>query len=169
MKTEGQLKLQAYLDGELSPGEVREVENILKHDKDAGDLLLELRQTAAALRGNELSVKTPETREFYWSQIERRISAEALREKRPSTRTPVFGLRQLLASFAGVAAVFAFIAVTGHRLPTAASALADEVEAVGDQETVTFHDHAANMTVVWVQGRSTSFTPTAIDDTVQPE
>ena len=170
MKFELQLKLQAYLDRELAAPEIGEVEELIQTDPAARDLLLELRHTQEALKGNEVAAKLPATREFFWSQIERRIQAEARIHERTSRRPTFFGWRQVLASFAGVAAVFTFIAVTSHRLPIPnGGPLADEVETVGDQEAVTFHNQAANMTVVWVQARPNSFTPTDIESTLPPE
>src|SRR5689334_12270401 len=73
MNHESQLKLQAYLDGELSAWQSRRVAAWLAQDAEARMLLAELRNTAAALPGNELEVKLPESREFYWGKIESRI------------------------------------------------------------------------------------------------
>ena len=73
MRLDDQLKLQAYLDGELSHGERRTVESWLAADQEAQALLAELRATKTALIGNEPDVHAPESREFYWSKIERGI------------------------------------------------------------------------------------------------
>ena len=53
MKPELELKLQAYLDGELSAREAREVEAAIANDAAAQGLLGELRTTTAVLRENE--------------------------------------------------------------------------------------------------------------------
>ena len=62
MKQELQLKLQAYLDGELPEGEAREVAGLLAQDAEARALLAELKNTRAALAGFEADIKLPESR-----------------------------------------------------------------------------------------------------------
>ena len=69
-----QLKLQAHFDGELPEPEARAVANWLARDREAVALLAELRNTRKALKGFESDIKLPETREFYWSKIEREIA-----------------------------------------------------------------------------------------------
>jgi len=73
MNEEFQLKLQAYLDGELSKKETREVETWLASDKEAQLLLAELKTTNRALSIFEQELKLPESREFFWSKIQREI------------------------------------------------------------------------------------------------
>ena len=53
MEHEVQLKLQAYLDGELSEAEAREIGNLLAKDREAVALQNELRNTRQALAGFE--------------------------------------------------------------------------------------------------------------------
>src|SRR5690348_12516230 len=77
MTLESQLKLQAYLDGELSSGEVRHVESWLADDGEARELLAELRNTKIALSTYEMDVQLPESREFYWQKIENEIQRQA--------------------------------------------------------------------------------------------
>ena len=77
MDYEAQLKLQAYLDGELPEKEAREVANWLARDREAVALFAELRNTRQALVGLEVGVELPETREFFWSKIEREIRRQA--------------------------------------------------------------------------------------------
>ena len=73
MKMDAQLKLQAYLDGELPSVEAVEVAEWLARDAGARDLFAELTCTRNAVRGNEAGVTLPESREFYWSKIQREI------------------------------------------------------------------------------------------------
>src|SRR2546425_6017069 len=73
MDYNSQLKLQAYLDGELPEAEARAVANWLAQDREAVALLGELRNTRQALVGLEVGVTLPESREFFWSKIERDI------------------------------------------------------------------------------------------------
>src|SRR5262249_32066473 len=81
MDYEAQLKLQAHLDGELPDAEAREVSNLLARDREAVALYGELRNTRQALVGHEVGVSLPESREFFWSKIER----ELRRLERPET------------------------------------------------------------------------------------
>ena len=73
---ETELKLQAYLDGELSPGEAKAVEDLTNRDADAWALFEELKLTKSLLAENELEVRLPESRGFYWSKIQRQIERE---------------------------------------------------------------------------------------------
>ena len=73
---ETELKLQAYLDGELSSGEAKAVEDLSTHDADARALFEELKLTKSVLAENELEVRLPESRGFYWSKIQRQIERE---------------------------------------------------------------------------------------------
>src|SRR5438045_3337750 len=76
MDYDAQLKLQSYLDGELPEAQAREVANWLAQDREAVALLGELRNTRQALVGVEIGIELPESREFFWSKIERDIQRE---------------------------------------------------------------------------------------------
>ena len=73
MDYEKQLKLQAFLDEELSETEAREVASWLAQDQEAALLLGELRNTRQAVSRFESGIRLPESREFYWSKIKREI------------------------------------------------------------------------------------------------
>src|SRR5438094_10004730 len=90
MDLDAQLKLQAFLDGELPDAEARVVANWLAQDQEAVALLAELRQTRQSLAGFEAGVRLPESREFFWSKIEREIE----RQEEPA---PAVERRSLLA------------------------------------------------------------------------
>src|SRR5436309_1543274 len=66
-----QLKLQAYLDGELSGREMRKVEAQMARDAQAQALSGEMQMVKSALSSFEAEVKLPESREFFWSRIQR--------------------------------------------------------------------------------------------------
>src|SRR6266702_2258506 len=80
MDYDAQLKLQAYLDGELPEAEARAVATWLARDREAVALLAELRATRKALAGFEAGIRLPESGEFFWSKIQRAISALELAE-----------------------------------------------------------------------------------------
>jgi anti-sigma factor RsiW len=73
MTNEQQLKLQAFLDGELPEREAREILAWTQRDSAAADLLAELKNTRAAMAKSEPHLSLPESREFFWSKIEREI------------------------------------------------------------------------------------------------
>ena len=75
MKLEAQLKLQAHLDGELSSWQARAVARWVARDPEAQDLLARLQAAKNLLAGQELDRPLPVSREFYWAQIERRLTA----------------------------------------------------------------------------------------------
>src|SRR4029078_8751113 len=106
MNSDTQLKIQAYLDNELSPGEARKIAAMLSSDRDLQEVNGELRATKESLRANEPEVKLGDSREFYWSQIQRRI---ATAEREPAPRAPRALWNRLLAPLAGTAALFALL------------------------------------------------------------
>jgi anti-sigma factor RsiW len=112
MNEQEQLKLQAYLDGELTSRERDEVAGLLDARADGRELLVELQHTRAALRGGELERRLDCSREFYWNRIEREISA-AVQE--PAT-PPVVGwlgwLRRHVAQAVGAGAALALLAIS---------------------------------------------------------
>ena len=81
MKHDLELKLQAWLDGELPAAEAEEMRRLAAADTEAAGLLAELQNTKAALLQNEPTVTVPETRAFYWSKIERQIQRQAAEER----------------------------------------------------------------------------------------
>ncbi len=74
-----ELKLQAWLDGELTAAEARSIGREIAADADASRLVTELQAIKSTLAGNELPMPLPESREFFWSKIERQIQREAVR------------------------------------------------------------------------------------------
>src|SRR5476649_2494344 len=100
MNQEQQLKLQALLDGELPENEAREILAWTQRDSAAAGLLTELRNTRAAMAKSEPQLSVPETREFFWSKIEREIQ----RQEPKTMSTPKVSiftlLRRLLLSAA---------------------------------------------------------------------
>jgi anti-sigma-K factor RskA len=156
-----ELKLQAWMDGELSASDARRIGQEIAADAEAGPLIAELQAVKTAMAGNELAWTVPETREFYWSKIERQIQREA-RNARPFQAPRQAAWRRWLAPLSGFAALacMLYLAVKPPALPTF-----DEISSTGEgMETVTFNDQSAGMTVVWLadteQAQPTE-TPTA--------
>lgn len=158
MNHETELKLQAYLDQELSPGESEKVARWLEHDSEARAVYRELRATKELLGIGEVKRAVPESREFYWSKIERGILAE---DREPSTgaRSHFWcGWLRLGAPLAGAALLVAALLIAlnfdgvGTRIATS---YFHEVEAPVEEATaITFHSETAQMTVVWIPSRA---------------
>jgi anti-sigma factor RsiW len=150
MTEEQQLKLQAFLDGELPEKEARDVASWLARDAEATDLLGELRNTRKALKDFEPELKLPETREFYWSKIQRDIQRLEPVKSRARSFSFFTLLRRVLAPIGAVvvlviAGVFAVQQFSGQSAaPVHVSAMLADVGAF------TYRDQAQGMTVIWL-------------------
>jgi anti-sigma factor RsiW len=151
MDYDAQLRLQAFLDGELPEAEANEVAAWLARDRAAAALLEELRHTRGALAGFEAEVRLPESREFFWSKIEREIQ----RLETPAPQAAPMPLFALLRRFLIPASAIAILVVAGVVLtrPSGPSGLtpAAEIEtALADSGAFTYHDYSAGTTLVWL-------------------
>jgi len=155
MKHELELKIQGYLDQELETVESREVAVLINRDPEAQRLHESLGATRRLLVEHEPEYKLPETREFYWSKIEREIRNQAAAPG--PVRTYALGWQNWWIRLAGAVAsvaVLGVIILSSSRLRTSVSTSnSQEVESPEDMSAITFHSEAANMTVVWVQLR----------------
>lgn len=145
MEYQDQLKLQAYLDGELPQSEAQEVASWLAQDREATALADELRQTRQALAGFEQGMKLPETREFFWSKIRRELQRQESLEPEPSPVVPLLArLRRFLIPAAGFAVVvMAAVLVTGRSPVNIQTSLEDS-------GAFTYHDFSSGTTLVWL-------------------
>ncbi|HOX55461.1 MAG TPA: hypothetical protein P5205_01000 [Candidatus Paceibacterota bacterium] len=147
-----QLKVQAWLDGELPQAEAREVAARLERDRDSAALADELRNTRQALAGFEADVRLPESREFFWSKVEREINRQESRAAEPAPRMSYFALlRRLLVPVSTAA----FVVVVGLVLirpaaPISRSGGATFETALADGGAFTYRDYAAGTTLVWL-------------------
>ena len=157
MKQDRAIQIQAYLDGALPAGERREVEASLAGDPEARSLLENLRRIKGAVAANELERKLPESRDFYWSQIQRQLSAA---EQRPpaakSSGAGLFRWFPQLAPF--VALLVVAIGLGWHFKPASnesvlAVASQEIANAPDEADAITFYSPEAQMTVVWVDFR----------------
>jgi anti-sigma factor RsiW len=150
MTEEQQLKLQAFLDGELPERDTREVASWLARDADATALHAELRNTRLALKGFEPEWKAPESREFYWSKIKREIERSAPAPT-PAERISLFTLLRRALLPMGAVAVLALVGIiTLHQFggkvvqPQGVNAI------LADAGAFTYRDESQGMTVVWL-------------------
>ena len=113
MNDEQQLQLQAFLDGELPEKEARDVAALIARDAEAAALIAELRHTRQALGGFESGIKLPESREFFWSKVEREILR--LEPARPADETvaAVAWWRRVVVPVASVASLAAVLVAVG--------------------------------------------------------
>jgi hypothetical protein len=166
-----ELKLQAWLDGELSGPEARRIGQEIAGDAEASRLVAELQALKSAMAGNEMALTIPESREFYWSKIERQIEREA-RIPRPSTVSRPAAWRHWLAPLTGLVGLACMLVLAVK--PFAPSTTFDEISATGEgMEAVTFHDQSAGMTVVWLadteQAQTLESPDTKTADPADPE
>jgi anti-sigma factor RsiW len=155
MSDEQQLKLQAYLDGELPEREASEVLEWTQRDVNAAALLAELKNTRQAMAGAAPQMKLPESREFYWSKIAREIQ----RRKPQITPAPDVSLFAALRRFLVPASAVAMLVIAGlfaHfntaklDLESVADADTPTVEtAMADSDATTYRDASEGTTLVW--------------------
>ena len=112
MNQEIELKIQSWIDGELSASEAKQVVAMVAADTGLSGLATELRLMKTVLSGNEPELKVPDTREFYWSQIARGIEREERLGVKPvSVSTPfIVQLRKFFMPLAGMTAVANLVA-----------------------------------------------------------
>lgn len=153
MNREKQIRVMAYLDGELTPAESRQVESWLAANPEGQSLAAELRQTRDALRGNETSIEVPESREFYWSKIQQAIEREE-RQTASATQPWWVVLRRYLKPISGFA-LFMLLAMGSTEFwMTGARYEAVEVENMSEHtQSLSFHNQAERMSVVWIVNR----------------
>ena len=169
MTDEQQLKLQAFLDGELPETDTREVAAWLASDADATALLGELKNTRNALKDSEPALKVPESREFYWSKIKREIERSAPAAAPAETVSLFTWLRRALMPLGAVAmlALVGFIAIntfSGGQRPIAVNSM------LADAGAFTYRDESQGMTVVWLSyPAENKFAEKASGDTLSPK
>jgi anti-sigma factor RsiW len=149
MDFDEQLKLQAFFDGELPEKEAREMAALLARDADAAALHGELRNTRQALKNFEPELKLPESREFYWSKIEREIERLQLVEAPVEAVSLFKRLRRIFIPVGAMAALVLAGVLAVHQFSGGAHPIA--VNAIlADAGAFTYRDQAEGMTVVWL-------------------
>jgi anti-sigma factor RsiW len=162
MKKDLQLQLQAYLDGELPSGEAQAVRDLLMGDAAARDLLVELTNTRDAVVAHEATIKLPESREFYWSKIQREISREA--QAAPAVNFSLAAwLRRVLIPAGAMAAVAIAVMLS---LPHSSGA-GDYSTTSSGAAAFTYHNYDTGTTLVWLDYSSeNNFSDGESDDTL---
>lgn len=155
MKSESQLKIQAYLDNELSPGEARKVAQWISSEAESRELYQALKETKEILAQNEPELKLGESRDFYWSKIRRDIQSSERIAEIPAQ--PWW--KRLVAPLAGAVALFAVLisvmdrggsTLTLSQGSAPAATPMHELQQTSDVSTITFRSEAEGVTVVWL-------------------
>lgn len=150
MEYQDQLKLQSYLDGELPEAGAREIAARIEGDQEASALLNELAQTHKALAGFEDGIKLPESREFYWSKIQREIRRQEIPAPTRAPQVPFLNrLRRFLIPATGVA-VISLLALIATKETGSGGGDASVETALQDSGAFTYHDDTAGATLVWL-------------------
>lgn len=155
MNEQEQLKLQAYLDGELTGREREEVAALLDARPDARELLAELQHMRAALHGNENARGLDCSREFYWSRIEREL-AGVVQEGAPAPAVNLWHwIRSHVRSVVGTGVAIAALALI-LTVFTASPVVAESEWEVLHPQTgmVNLRDYQNGITVVMLYDRS---------------
>ncbi len=156
MTNEQQFKLQAFLDGELPEREAREILAWTQRDGDAAALLAELKNTRQAMLKSEPHLSMPESREFFWSKIEREIQ----RLEPPAAARPEVSIFAVLRRFLLPASAIATLVIAGiiahFNVPKSVVASAADFDATTTVETTlastdatTYRDASEGTTLVW--------------------
>jgi anti-sigma factor RsiW len=163
MNLEQQLKLQALLDGELPEREAREILAWTQRDADAAALLAELKNTRQAMAKSEPHLRVPESRDFFWSKIEREIQ----RLEPQTTSAPKVSFFAAWRRFLLPASAIATLVIAGmlahFSVPKAvveSVADADDTPAVettlASAAATTYRDAGEGTTLVWFSDDSTA-------------
>lgn len=152
MKQDMELKLQAYLDGELPAGEAQAVADLVARDAQARELLTELTNTRAALTGHEPEFKVPAAREFYWNGIRREIERREMPARPASSGISILRrLKRLLVPATGLVAVSLAVLLTINFFRSPSHPTIGETEtSFADVGAFTYHDYSSGTTLVWV-------------------
>ena len=168
MKHELELKLQAHLDGELTGREAKEIAALLEQDQAAAALFGELRNTKTALAGNELEIKLPESREFFWSKIEREINRleQAPAGTRAASWWTVVRTRYIAAiSGAGIAAALVLTTVVNFR----GAGTFDVEDLLEETGSLSYRNEAHKTSVVWIYDKEQPEAESDGDDAIPPQ
>lgn len=150
MNVEVGIKLQAYLDGELTGRDAQQVAALIESDAEARALCEELQNTHTMLNANEPEFRLPESREFFWSKIEREIERADIA---PDERAPAWVLffRRHLAAVGGATVVAALVLFAALQMNIISPSLLEEIDNPLDEVgTFSFRSESQKMTLVWI-------------------
>ena len=150
MKEEIAIRLAAWFDGEVSPGECAEIEHLLEADPEARAYVDQLARTRSALEGAHLR---PGVGSAAWGELRQRLEHESARRSSSTLRFP-----RMLAAAAAVVLVGMFLWLPLRKMGYSPSGQQPGLESVvqmveTDLEGATpivYIDQPSGWTVVWV-------------------
>ena len=150
MKVEDGIKLQAQLDGELTGREAQEIAALIENDAEARALFAELQQTRTMLTANEPEFRLPESREFYWSKIEREIERLELAPAAASAPAWLVFLRRNLRAVSGTAVAAALVMFAAVQMNLTGDLFEEIDNPLDDTSSFSVRSESQQMTLVWI-------------------
>jgi anti-sigma factor RsiW len=148
--TEMTLDLQAFADGELDAARRPEIERVLASDAEAKQMVAGLRQISELVRAHEPQASVPASREFYWSQIQRRIEAAQRTAERPvEPASSALGWLRWLVPALGAATVAVVVSLRPGRQETPIQTAMVE-GAQSEASSVVFRSESDGVTIHWI-------------------
>jgi anti-sigma factor RsiW len=155
MNLEQELKLQSFLDGELPEREAREILAWTQRDSAAASSLAELKNTRSAMTKSEPHLSVPESREFFWSKIEREIQRLEPRENFKPSVSIFASLRRFLLPASAMATVAIAGMLVHFHVPktvvenTAEADVTTVETTLANSDATTYRDANEGTTLVW--------------------
>ncbi len=152
----------------MSRHEAREILELLAEDSEARALFAELKNTRGALREFESEIKLPETREFYWSKIQREIQ-RLEQPKAADVPISIFAAwRRVFVPVSLVVALVITCVLFVAQLEPSPRPNTPAVEALlADSSAMTYRDQETGTTLVWLSyPAQNDFPDTELDDTL---
>lgn len=173
MNSEQQLKLMAWVDGELPEAEARQFSTLVQASPEAQAIASELRLCKSMLVGNESPKPLSDSREFYWSKIRREIAR--LEETAPLPRqfSWMTSWRRMLSPVSGLALI-AFVSIFSFNLlrtPTLEDTMKELVEVENlseDVGSISYKSQSENMFVVYVYNKDQREPDLELDSEAEP-
>jgi anti-sigma factor RsiW len=150
MKVEDGIKLQAHLDGELTGREAQEITALIESDAESHALFAELQQTRSLLSANEPEFRLPESREFFWSKIEREISRHEAAPVTSSTPAWLLFFRRHLTAIGGTAVAAALVMFVAVQMNLTGDLFEEIDNPLDDTSSFSFRSESQQMTLVWI-------------------
>ncbi len=166
MNAEQELRLQAWLDGELTQEQREEVSRFVASDKKAQELVDELRMTKGMLSGSEAVLTLPESREFFWAKV--RLEIEPKRAgllEHDRSLSWLGALRRFATPLSGMALVV-FLTVFSMQLTrngreSSASQRVEVENLCEDVGSISYKSQADNVFVVYLYDKERLVAPDA--------
>tara|TARA_B100000959_G_scaffold280171_1_gene341542 strand:- start:310 stop:903 length:594 start_codon:yes stop_codon:yes gene_type:complete len=114
MNKEDQLKVQAWMDGELAPKESSQMSDLIESDIQAKELAQELKAVQNAIKIGEIRQEIEDSKEFYWGQVQQKIESIRPVREQSNQRTPSNGAIPALRWLIPVGSLTAISALIIH-------------------------------------------------------